>query len=357
MYNNYSRIKSCMDRAANGEELTIGFIGGSITQDCYATVHENCYAYRVFSWWQKTFPQGSFHYVNGGIGGTSSLYGVSRATTDLLMYQPDFVVVDFTVNDEATPFFQETFEGLIRKILSWPSKPAIFILNNAFYDTGINAQEYHNLVTKHYGVPYFSVKDTLCEQIKAGQLIREDVSLDGLHPNDYGHKLIANGITALLSKIKEETADTTNTTQLPPPLTDNAYEFSKRLTIRELSPKLQGFKADTREKTGHLDHFKNGWLGKKAGDKIIFNVTASCIAIQYRKTIHKPARIARLILDGDYKNPILLDSNFNEDWGDCLYLESILHHGTMCEHTIEIEVIPDNLEEATPFYLLSIIVS
>ena len=35
-----------------------------------------------------------------GIGGTTSHYGVSRVVTDMLMYQPDFVVVDFSVNDE-----------------------------------------------------------------------------------------------------------------------------------------------------------------------------------------------------------------------------------------------------------------
>lgn len=83
------------------------------------------YARRVFNWWGKTFPQATFHYVNGGIGGTTSHYGVSRVVTDLLMYQPDFVVVDFSVNDEPEAFFQETYEGLIRKILSWDSKPAL----------------------------------------------------------------------------------------------------------------------------------------------------------------------------------------------------------------------------------------
>ncbi len=357
MYNNIFRIKSCMEKAANGEELTIGFIGGSITQDCYASVHENCYAYRVFSWWKETFPKASFHYVNGGIGGTTSLYGVSRAITDLLMYQPDFVVVDFTVNDEATPFFQETFEGLIRRILTWPSKPGIFILNNAFYDTGINAQEYHNIIANHYGIPFFSVKDSICQQIKSGSLTIEDVSSDKLHPNDYGHNLIAEHITNILEDILIKETEYEEMATIPSPITDNAYQLSKRLTIRELSPDLQGFRADAREKTGLLDHFKNGWIGKTPGDKITFKIKASNISIQYRKTIHRPARKAKLYLDKNYDNPILLDSNFDEDWGDCLYIQNILHHGKDCEHIIEIEILPDNLEDITPFYLMSIIVS
>ena len=82
-----------------------------------------------------------------------------------------------------------------------------------------------------------------------------------------------------------------------PPLTANAYENARRLTIRELSPKLEGFRADPEEKLGHLDHWKNGWVGQKPGDKITFEVDASCIAVQYRKTIRRPALRAQLVLD------------------------------------------------------------
>ena len=104
---NYSRLKKLLRRAAQGEELTIGFLGGSITQGSLSSTPETCYAYRVYQWFVRTFPQATFHYVNGGIGGTDSFYGVSRAVTDVLMYQPDFVVVDFSVNDTKRAFRQE----------------------------------------------------------------------------------------------------------------------------------------------------------------------------------------------------------------------------------------------------------
>ena len=42
------RIKSVIQRAQSGQELTIGFLGGSITQGSLATEHENTYAYRVY---------------------------------------------------------------------------------------------------------------------------------------------------------------------------------------------------------------------------------------------------------------------------------------------------------------------
>ena len=195
-----ARLKQCMRKAQAGEELTLGFFGGSITQDSLATKHENCYAYRVFSWWKKNFPEAQLSYVNGGIGGTTSHYGVSRAVTDMLMYQPDFIVIDFSVNDEPDEFFQETYEGLVRKMLTWPSQPALLLLNNVYYDTGKNAQEYHNKVGEWYQIPYVSIRDTVYKRMKAGEFSREEITPDGLHPNDLGHGLVAAEITSFLEQ-------------------------------------------------------------------------------------------------------------------------------------------------------------
>lgn len=403
-----TRLKNCMRRAVRGGEITIGFLGGSITQGSLASKEQNTYAYRVFTWWEKAFPKARFHYVNGGIGGTTSHYGVSRAVTDVLMYQPDFVVVDFSVNDAVekdgesgnceavfggkvseTALFQETYEGVVRKLLGWPSAPAVLLLNNVYYDTGRNAQGYHNAVGEWYHIPYVSIKDTVYARMKAGAYTREELTPDGLHPNDKGHALVAGEITAFLEQVREQLTESENAgedliqdaagtvradempvqpesvpvrgpiaeTVLPAPMTLNAYENARRLTIREISPELAGFHADTREKTGHLDHFRNGWIGKKAGDAITFEVEASCIAVQYRKTIARPAVRAELILDGDTGNRRLLDGNFEEDWGDCLYLEPILHHGERARHTVEIVIPETESEDDTAFYLMALIIA
>lgn len=352
-----SRLKNCMLRAERGEELTIAFFGGSITQGSLSTKHEKSYAYRVFSWWKNEFKKAEFHYVNGGIGGTTSHFGVSRAVTDVLMYQPDVVMVDFSVNDEANEFFQETYEGIVRKLLTWDSRPAVILLNNVYYDTGRNAEEYHNSVGDWYQIPHVSIKDTLYKKMKAGIYTQEELTPDGLHPNDKGHELVASEIITFLEQVKECMHESEVEVPLPEPMTANAYEYARRLTIREVSPKCLGFRADTEEKAGHLDFFKNGWIGKRAGDKISFVIESSCIAVQYRKTIAKPALRARLVLDGAIEHARILDGNFEEDWGDCLYLEPILHHGEYRKHTIEIEVMKDETEKAAAFYLLSLIVA
>lgn len=84
---------------------------------------------------------------------------------------------------------------------------------------------------------------------------------------------------------------------------------------------------------------------------------ASCIAVQYRKTIARPAVRAELVLDGNTKQKILLDGNFEEDWGDCLYLEPVLHHGEKTRHTVEIVIPETESEEDTEFYLMALIIA
>ena len=377
-----TRLKHLMRRADAGEELTIGFLGGSITQGSLATEHKNTYAYRVFTWWKENFPNAEFHYVNGGIGGTTSHFGAARAVSDVLMYQPDFVGIDFSVNDKPEEFFQETYEGVLRKVYTWPSAPAVLLLNNVYYDTGINAQEQHNAVGDWYGIPHVSIKDTLFRQMKEGIYTREELTPDGLHPNDKGHGLVAAEIIRFLENVKKsiegesekkdvnpeelnvkeekleaQQLEKNKKTAFPAPLTANAYENARRLTIRECTPKLEGFCADPSEKQGHLDCFKNGWIGKKNGDKITFEVNASCIAVQYRKTVSRPAQSAVLVLDGDTEHSILLDGNFEENWGDCLYLQPVLHHEVHKKYTVEITIIDQDTQAKTPFYLLSLIVA
>lgn len=360
-----TRLKNLMKRAANGESLVIGFLGGSITQGSLSSTPKTCYAYLVYEWWKKSFPNAEFSFVNGGIGGTTSHYGGARAWKDVLCYRPDIVTVDFSVNDNANEFFEETYEGTLRRLLMAPSAPAVVVLNNVFYDTGKNAQEYHNRIADHYGIPHVSIKDTIFPDVESGKIVRADITPDNLHPNDKGHRLVADEICKLLDSIKEELEkedtegkiiETNDLASLPAPLTENAYEHSRLIQIQDNEAILDGFLVDPIEKKGMLDIFKNGWTAAHTNDKISFEIECSCLAVQYRKSVQQPVPKAKAVIDGDEAHAVILDGNFTEDWGDCLYLEPLLHHAEKKVHRIEITV-TDAKDIVRPFYLVSLIVS
>ena len=365
-----TRLKNLMKRAANGESLVIGFLGGSITQGSLSSTPKNCYAYLVYEWWKKSFPNAAFSFVNGGIGGTTSHYGGARAWKDVLCYRPDIVTVDFSVNDDANEFFEETYEGTLRRLLAAPSAPAVVVLNNVFYDTGKNAQNYHNRIADHYGIPHVSIKDTVYPDVESGKIVRADITPDNLHPNDKGHRLVADEICKLLDSIKAEMEEETIAGEniegkstkteasvlLPAPLTENAYEHSRLIQIQDNEAILDGFLVDPIEKKGMIDIFKNGWTAAHTNDKISFEIECSCLAVQYRKSVQQPVPKAKAVIDGDEAHAVILDGNFTEDWGDCLYLEPLLHHAEKKVHRIEI-TITDAKDIVRPFYLVSLIVS
>lgn len=360
-----TRLKNLMKRAANGESLVIGFLGGSITQGSLSSTPKTCYAYLVYEWWKKSFPNAAFSFVNGGIGGTTSHYGGARAWKDVLCYRPDIVTVDFSVNDDANEFFEETYEGTLRRLLAAPSAPAVVVLNNVFYDTGKNAQDYHNRIADHYDIPHVSIKDTIFPDVESGKIVRADITPDNLHPNDKGHRLVADEICKLLDSIKEELEkedtegkiiETNDLASLPAPLTENAYEHSRLIQIQDNEAILDGFLVDPIEKKGMLDIFKNGWTAAHTNDKISFEIECSCLAVQYRKSVQQPVPKAKAVIDGDEAHAVILDGNFTEDWGDCLYLEPLLHHAEKKVHRIEITV-TDAKDIVRPFYLVSLIVS
>ena len=89
----------------------------------------------------------------------------------------------------------------------------------------------------------------------------------------------------------------------------------------------------------------------------MFEEEASCIGVQFRQTIARPALRAKLILDDDRSHARILDGNFEADWGDSAQLIPALHHGEWKKHRIEIEIFDDTTEEATPFYLMSLILA
>lgn len=259
---------------------------------------------------------------------------------------------------------------MLRRLLAAPSDPAVVVLNNVFYDTGKNAQNYHNRIADHYGIPHVSIKDTVYPDVESGKIVRADITPDNLHPNDKGHRLVADEICKLLDSIKAEMEEETIAGEniegkstkteasvlLPAPLTENAYEHSRLIQIQDNEAILDGFLVDPIEKKGMLDIFKNGWTAAHTNDKISFEIECRCLAVQYRKSVQQPVPKAKAVIDGDEAHAVILDGNFTEDWGDCLYLEPLLHHAEKKVHRIEI-IVTDAKDIVRPFYLVSLIVS
>lgn len=354
---NTERLQDLFRRANDGEKLTIAFLGGSITQGCLSSTPELCYAYLVYDWFVRTFPKASFTYVNAGIGGTTSQFAAARLDEDVLEHKPDYCMVEFSVNDSDNVFFKETYESVVSRLLESKTQPAVMILHNLFYENGHNAQKQHLAVGKAYDVPCVSVRDAIYPEIEAGKIQIPQLSSDGLHPNDDGHAVLATLVTDMLENILHKTVmpiktelrqqifetgsdgrekltatgHRNNNEAVTSPhkhrITLDAYCTVRRFQNRDKGILCRGFVPDNTPKENMLDIFRNGWKASKTGDEIEFAFTGTELGIQYRKTIRRPAPVAVAVIDGDEEHPVILDANFDQDWGDSLHIDTLLYHG------------------------------
>lgn len=356
---NQKRLKNVMLRARGGEPVTIGYLGGSITMGSGATAPEKCYAYLSCQWWREHFPHTDVGYINAGIGATTSQFGVARADEDLLCDKPDLVFIEFSVNDENTDHFKETYEGLVRHVYTSESLPAVVLLHNSFFSTGVSTEEIHTAVGRYYELPCVSIKNNVHARIAAGELAAETVTADDLHPNDRGHILLADTIKYFLDEVYAQVEVPEAEPVYPAAsMTRNRYEYSRRLRNFNLEVAAsEGFVEDHTPQSHITDIFRCGWEAWKEGAYLEFVMTGSALAVQYRRTIHKPAPAARVIVDDDEAGAVLLDGEFDESWGDLLALTTIFEDEKPGEHHVRIEVCRTHENDASGFYLTSVIIS
>ncbi len=63
---NQDRLANAMRKAQRGEKVTIGAIGGSITEGSSSTEYEKCYAAGFKNWWTQKFPDADINFINAG---------------------------------------------------------------------------------------------------------------------------------------------------------------------------------------------------------------------------------------------------------------------------------------------------
>ena len=329
---NTARIKQVFAKAKRGEAITIGVIGGSITAGAAASKPENRWANLITKWWENKFPQSKIKLVNAGIGATDSLYGAGRVEDDLLKQKPDFIVIEYSVNDVNEKKFAETVEGIIRQTLKSPKKPAVMILFT-LNENGDNAQEWHSKVGKYYDIPMISYRDAVWPELEAKKITWQDISPDNIHPNDRGHKICSYLITRYLESVLKN-KEVEKKKKIPAPLFTDTFEHAERFRGKNLIPsKNNGWKKN-----------ENGWTAEKPGSEIVFDIPGRLISILFYRVKDDMGRV-EVTVDG--KNPVVLDAYSYGEWGGghtpAQTIAKDLKPGT---HKIRIKILKEKAEKS-----------
>ncbi len=375
---NTERIKKAIEKARHGNDVTIAYIGGSITQGAGAVpINTECYAYKSFEAFRDMFAadKEKMHYVKQGIGGTSSELGVVRYENDITQngkILPDVVIVEFAVNDAGDETEGLCYEGLVRKIYNSENRPAVILLFSVFADNYTLQDRFIPLGNK-CSLPMISLKNAVTEQFdkKSGEgkvISRQQYFYDIFHPTNTGHKVMADCIANYFDNAdKAPKEDALNNI---PVYRSDAFEFVKLIkkedfashslikdfsagSFTNVSTELQAVERNLeRERT---PEFPDNWQYRGNGKNVEpfkFTVTSKLLMIVMMDSGSANACKVRAVVDGKEKR--IFDPR-DVNWTHCNSL-IIYQNEETAEHKVELFPV-DNGNEIQEFAILAFAVA
>jgi len=339
-----TRIYRAMAKARRGEPINIVVLGGSITQGSLASSESNRWVNIMTEWWRTKFPlsKDKITLINSGIGGTGSDIGVHRLQRDVFSFDPDFVTVEFSVNDAGVSTAEQTMEGLIRQLVSNDSTPGVMMLLLKM-ENGQTAKELHKPVGIKYKVPMVCFADSIGARVlKDGKTLAQTYGdngtnhdgANGVHPNDLGMSYIANYMIAELERIYAtlpadadiKTPDKTLSTPITSTQFDNTYLYSP---LNLVPIQNSGWKVGT-----------SNWTSSTVDSQIDFEVDGNTISLMY--TNYYASYRGQVQAWVDNGTPKTLDAYFTETWGTATKFAIIGSGLADSKHILHIKVLGTN---------------
>lgn len=327
-----TRMSDVFQKAQNGEDITVAYIGGSITEGYNAGTTE-FYAKTCTDLLQGYFPDITVTGVNAGISGTPSLLGNLRLERDVLSADPDIVFVEFAVNDGQEADYKNAYESLVRTLLTQEKDIAVVLLFTVL-DSGYTCQEHMSKIGANYDLPMISVHDSVYEEIEAGRMTWQDYSNDQSHPNAYGHKCITDFVDNYYQKVL-------------PVVFENVGEVSKELPDPVFSAKymnmhymdsatMDGVELDGFEQYDTHGSFHNGWMYRGTdGGSMKFTVDCSVLEMVFKANNSDKYGTADIYVDGEKVKSVV--SNMSDGWNNPV-TAYLIDNDSSAEHTVEIRM-------------------
>lgn len=168
-------LSNFISKALSGKQVTVCYLGGSITQQM---------GWRVQSldYFRKHFPKADFKENNAAIGGTGSQLGVLRMDKDVMKTKPDLLFVEFAVNDDLTKddsIIYRSMEGIVRKTWKrYPDCDICFVYTisdrildrvpSGYFNRAATVMEH---IADFYGIPSIFLPTDVLSLLKEGKLV------------------------------------------------------------------------------------------------------------------------------------------------------------------------------------------
>jgi len=338
---NTSRLNEKIAALENGGEVTVGFIGGSITYG-YTVKPEECFASRVCGYLKEKYSSGTVNYVNKGISGTPSILGNLRLERDILQNNADIIFVEYAVNDGMEDDYKESYDSLVYTALKSEKEPAVVLVLNRTKE-GHSAQEHMKEIGEYYSLPMISTADAFTDALDRGDIKWEDYYNDSSHPSPEGHRLFCDMIANAVEKSLETQSDEYTVPEQP--LYGAPYRNAV-LIESDYDNSNENFRLDSLgsfKGKSSADGFSKGFaFDKSTNEPMKFTVTGNSLFIVCKRNNNNSMGKFDVYLNGSRVSTI--NTNDPNGWGDP-YAYKIIKWQDIHEMEVEIRPTEDSLDK------------
>ncbi len=354
---NNLRLKNVLDRAAAGESVTVGVIGGSITEGAGAAAYGECYAELVGRGLAQRYAGngGNLTLLNAGVGGTPSTFGWLRYQRDIVDRVPpedtdglpDIVIIEFAVNDWNEPTGHKCYESMVKSILEQPNHPAVILLF-AVFKTGWNLQDELKKIGQRYNLMMVSIRDGAYPAV--GKLwTSAEWFFDEYHPTSLGHRVMADCILSAIDAAYTAESAASDIDLSVAPVYGLDYMNLRRIfasdkDLNDISLVRGDFNRDD------LNSYRNAPLGRVCGmnfshttlaknNPLTFTAEFSKLLIGWRTAAGYGS--AEVLIDGKVVKTLTVPQG---SWGQT-EVSLILNDKQAARHTVEIRMAEDSLRK------------
>ena len=358
---NNQRIKNFLRRLRAGEEVTVAFLGGSITQGAGAVpLQENCYARLTWQGLAERYGD-SIRYIKAGLGGTPSETGLVRYDRDITrdgQVTPDLVVVEFAVNDSGDETEGVFYESLVRKILNAPNHPAVILLFAVFANDW-NLKRRLAPIGYRYQLPMVDVLEAVSPQFESKDRVitKRQYFYDVYHPSNLGHRIMADCLLYLVDRLDRQQPEAEQEDFVPPyygrdyenlQLADRKDSLPQcRFTpgsFTETDRDLQAVPLDFDSRNTPM--FPYNWKKGAGNEPFVAEITCRKLVLEFKDSGDHAFGKALVTIDGE-KSRVL--DPLEAGWTHC-HTALLFNRQETAPHRIEIAMAPG--EEDKTFTIL-----
>lgn len=346
---NLQRMKAFYEKLEKGEEVTVAFIGGSITEGMTAGA-ELCWAKLTYKALCEQYPNAKINYVNAGMSGTPSILGNIRAGRDVLCHKPDLTFVEFAVNDGFEQEYKDSYEALVRTLLEQDNSPAVALYFTVI-KSGHTCEKHMSEIGKAYGLPMVSLNNVLSVEFDKGRMTWEDYSDDESHPNVWGHEMTKDLIMNMMNEAKKKIDEggIGDIEAIPENWVNNSRFYGMKF-FDDANP-VEGFTMiDTGSFSGEKDtiqQFPNGWgamIAPPDAAPMKFTFEGKTLMLLYKCIKSKRGASLKVTVDG--KETGSYSTQANDAWNNPVAVQVFTGDEGVHEVTIELVDIDGKLVTA-----------